>query len=270
MNTMPEENTVNSNPKPLTESVLRRLTGEALLTFLGEAERFEAMAGPGLQLVLSNEPIADMNMLVAGAGADLQSFRRMAKFCLDRQLPFLAMIFPEAGDALDRIAEKIGLVYAVDFPLMVRDDLPLEPSGHPGVEVFRGSSHEDASGSAGVLVSAYSMPLDSVMRALPPTLFHSPGIDFYVARLGDETVGSVTITYHGDTCGIWAMGTNAGQQRGGIGKRLLSTAMAKARDGGYRRFFLGSTPAGYRLYESLNFKTICSARVWVSGTTHQA
>jgi N-acetylglutamate synthase-like GNAT family acetyltransferase len=120
------------------------------------------------------------------------------------------------------------------------------------------------------MVSAYSMPKDSVLRALPASLFDAPGVDVYVARLNGEAAGSVTLTYHGDTCGIWAMGTDAARQRGGIGLRLLSAAMVQARNSGVRRFFLGATPAGFRLYEGLGFKTVCSARVWVSGETHQA
>jgi N-acetylglutamate synthase-like GNAT family acetyltransferase len=120
------------------------------------------------------------------------------------------------------------------------------------------------------MVSAYSMPKDSVLRALPASLFDIPGADVYVARLNGEAVGSVTLTYHGDTCGIWAMGTVAARQRGGIGRRLLSNALVQARDNGIRRFFLGATPAGFRLYEGLGFNTVCSARVWVSGETHQA
>ena len=250
--------------------VLRRLTNDAVTTFLGEAKRYEAAARPGLQLALTNEPVADMNMLIAGAGADQGYFRQMVSSCLDRKIPFLAMIFPDADEALDDIAADLGLVYAVDFPMMVRDDLPLDPSGNPDVEIVQAQSAEDADASADVMASAYSMPKDSVLRALPASLFGVPGADVYVARVNGEAAGTVTLTYHGDTCGIWAMGTDAAQQRGGIGLRLLSTAMVQARDRGIRRFFLGSTPAGFRLYEGLGFKTVCSARVWVSGETHQA
>lgn len=256
--------------KPLNESVLRRLTNEALATFLGESAGFEAAARPGLQLVLCNEPIADMNMLVVGAGADPEHFRAMASSCLDRELPFLILIFPEAGDALDAIASELGLVYAVDFPMMVREDMPIEPAGNPDVEVTRGSGAADADGSADVLVSAYSMTKESVLKAIPASFMDSPGADVFIARLDGEAVGSVTLTYHGDTTGIWAMGTNTARQRGGIGLRLLSTAMAQARESGSRRFFLGATPAGYRLYEKLGFGDVCAARVWVSGETNQA
>jgi len=209
-------------------------------------------------------------MLVVGAGADHDHFRNMVSSCLDRKLPFLVMIYPEAGEAFDGVAADLGLVYAVDFPIMVRDDLPLEPAGNPDVEVVRASSAEDADASADVIASAYSMPKDSALRTLPASFFDTPGADVYVARINGEAVGTVTMTYHGETCGIWAMGTSTAQQRSGIGLRLLSTAMAQARAGGTRRFFLGATPAGYRLYEGLGFKTVCSARVWVSGETHQA
>ena len=265
-----KKQSVSSEPKALSEAVLRRLTNDAITTFLGEGQRYEAAARPGLQLALSNEPVADMNMLVVGAGADHHHFRSMVSSCLDRQLPFLVMIFPEAGAAIDDIAAHLGLVYAVDFPIMVRDDLPLEASGNPEIEIVRASGVADADASADVMASAYSMPKDSVLRALPASLFDTTGADVYVARINGEAVGSVTFTYHGDTCGIWAMGTDTARQRCGIGLRLLSTAMAEARNSGTRRFFLGATPAGFRLYEGLGFETVCSARVWVSGETHQA
>jgi len=261
---------MNSAPKNLSEGILRRLTNDALTTFLGEAARYEAVARPGLQLVLSNEPIADMNMLVVGHGADQDQFRGMVRSCLDRKLPFLVMIFPEAGQEFDELADQLGLVYAVDFPMMVRNDLPLEPAGNPEVKVFRASGVDDADASADVMASAYSMPKDSVLRVLPASLIDTPGADVYIARINGEVVGTVTLTYHGETCGIWAMGTDTARQRCGIGLRLLSTALAEARNRGARRFFLGATPAGLRLYEGLGFETVCSARVWVSGETHQA
>jgi GNAT superfamily N-acetyltransferase len=256
--------------KPLTESVLRRLTNDALSIFMSESAGLELAARPGLLLALTNEAIADMNMLVAGKGADRDHFRDMAQSCLGRELPFLAMIFPEAGDALDATAAELGLVHAVNFPMMVRDDMPLEADGNPDAVVTRACSAEHAEGMAAVMASAYSMPIDAVRNCFPPSFFETPAADVYVASLQGEILGSVTLTYHGDTCGIWAMGTNADRQYGGVGRRLLSTAMCEARASGLRRFFLGATPAGYRLYEQLGYRTVCEARIWVSGETHQA
>jgi len=55
------------------------------------------------QKALSNEPVADMNMVIVGVGADHGHFRDMVSSCLDRKIPFLVMIYPDAGKALDDI-----------------------------------------------------------------------------------------------------------------------------------------------------------------------
>ena len=105
---------------------------------------------------------------------------------------------------------------------------------------------------------------------LPASLVEAPNLDVFLASIEDDVVGTVTVIYQGDTAGIWSMATDASAQRSGIGRRLLSTAMAEARTQGARRFFLGATPAGYRLYESLGFRTRVVTKVWASGETHQA
>jgi GNAT superfamily N-acetyltransferase len=255
---------------PLTESVLRRLTAEAFLSFLSESEKFEAVVSPGCAMALCNEPVADLNGIVVGHGASEEHFAAACRTCLSREQPFLAIVFPEAGERIKEVAAGLGLVHAVDFPFMVRKDSPIEPTGSDAVVVERASGNEAVLESARVLSAAFNMPEDSVLRAMPASFLESPGVDVFLASIEGRGVGSVTLTYHGDTTGIWAMGTDPDQQRGGIGRRLLSTAIAEARSQGARRFFLGATPAGYRLYESLGFETRVAATVWVSGETSQA
>lgn len=256
--------------KPLTESVLRRLTAEAFVSFLSESEKFEALAHPGCTMALCNEPVADLNGIVVGRGASEDHFEAACRTCLSRELPFLAIVFPEAGDRINELAAGLGLVHAADFPFMVREDAPIEPDGNETVVVEKAAGRDAALESARVLCGAFKMPEESVLRAMPASVYEIPGVDVFVATSEGRGVGSVTLTYHGDTVGIWAMGTLPDQQRGGIGRRLLSTAMAKARSQGGRRFFLGATPAGYRLYEILGFETRVTATVWVAGETSQA
>ena len=256
--------------KPLTESVLRRLTAEAFVSFLSESEKFEAVAHPGCTMALCNEPVADLNGIIVGRGANEDHFADDCRSCLSRDLPFLAIVFPEAGDRIQEVAAELGLVHAVDFPFMVREATPIEPTGSEDVVVQRAVGDEGALESARVLCGAFNMPEESVLRAMPASVMDSPGVDVFVATIEGRAVGSVTLTYHGETAGIWAMGTDPEMQKRGIGRRLLSTAMAEARARGSRRFFLGATPAGYRLYESLDFETRVTTTVWVSGETSQA
>src|ERR1043165_5559642 len=71
--------------KPLTESVLRRLTSEALVAYLGHAEAFEAAIHAGVSLGTSGEAVADLNYVVAGRGAnDGGHFGAMCTTCISR------------------------------------------------------------------------------------------------------------------------------------------------------------------------------------------
>ena len=97
---------------PLTESVLRRLTAEAFLSFLSESEKFEAVVSPGCAMALCNEPVADLNGIVVGRGASEIHFAEACRTCLSRQQPFLAIVFPEAGDRIMEVAAELGLVHA--------------------------------------------------------------------------------------------------------------------------------------------------------------
>jgi hypothetical protein len=52
--------------------------------------------------------------------------------------------------------------------------------------------------------------------------------------------------------------------------RFTTEAPVVRRFSGARRFFLGATPAGFRLYESLGYTTNVVTQVWASGETHRA
>ena len=84
--------------KPLTESVLRPLTSEAFVTYLGQADQFECLLRPGCCSVTTGEPVADLNYIVAGHGAtESGAFGAACATFISKRLPFLAILFPGAG-----------------------------------------------------------------------------------------------------------------------------------------------------------------------------
>jgi predicted N-acetyltransferase YhbS len=256
--------------KPLSESVLRGLTNDAMLSIVGHSPKAEFAVYPGCCLALTGEPVADMNYVVAGRGAnDSGRFAVLCSTTISRSLPFMALVFPEAEAAVEQTAAELGLVHAGDMPFMVRDGAPIAPGGNPSVVVRRANGSGWVEAVARVQSSAFGMPEDVWRRVVPESFVDAPSVDIFLASIDDDVVGSVVLTHHGDTSGVWGMGTVSGQQRSGIGRRLLSTAMAQAREAGVARFYLGATPAGYRLYESLGFTTRVVAKVWVSGESHQ-
>ena len=105
----------------LSESILFRLMSEALVTLLGQAERFEVTLHPKCRMVLSNEPNADWNMVLVGPGAEATDrFVEFCKLLSLRKLPFMAIIFPTAEPGAERAAAELGLEYAADFPRIHR------------------------------------------------------------------------------------------------------------------------------------------------------
>ena len=63
---------------------------------------------------------------------------------------------------------------------------------------------------------------------MPATLLDALNLDVFLAFVGYEVVGTVTVIHQGDTSGIWSMATDTTRQRSGIGRRLLSTAETTA------------------------------------------
>jgi hypothetical protein len=111
--------------KPLTESVLRRLTSEALVTYLGQADQFECTLRPGCCSVTTGEPVADLNYIVAGHRAtENGAFRAACTTFISKRLPFLAILFPGAGPGATQTAGDLGLAHVVEYPYMFRQSGP--------------------------------------------------------------------------------------------------------------------------------------------------
>jgi ribosomal protein S18 acetylase RimI-like enzyme len=258
--------------KDLTTDILTRLTGDALLMFYSCAEHFHAEACQGSAMAVSGEPVADLNylMFTEATPTARAAFERYVADLDGRDLPFVCMLGPDALEGLKPDCERAGLVYAVDWPLMLCPAASVEAHSKEGIEVRRAASGQDVADASQVLSAAFQMPLDSLHRVLTAETVKLPGIEIHVARAGDEAVSTVTVTCHGRLAGIWSMGTPPDRQGQGLGKVLLSQVMAEQQRRGVETFFLGATPAGQPLYEKLGYRTVDTAQVWVRGETHQA
>ncbi len=252
----------------LTPSQLERLALEAFLACYDRAASFEAHYYPGCAVVLSGEPVADLNYVLAGQGATREGFREAANRCLSRELPFLSVLYPEVADELSKPAADLGLVHAVEFPFMVAVSLP-PPVDLGEVTVKRAAGEEGARASANALHRAFHMPVEPLLRTFPASFTDSPAVAVWLAELEGDCVGSVTLTFQGDTAGVWAMGVDPQIQRKGIGHRLLATAMHESSKLGIRRFYLAATPAGQPLYRKLGYETQVVTQVWASGASGQ-
>ena len=142
--------------KDLTTDILLRLTNDALLMFYNCAEHFHAEASQGAAMVVSGEPVADLNYLMLNSGdrTALDAFGRYVGWCDERELPFACMVAPDASEAAAPVCEQLGLVFAADWPLMVcpgeaAADFPVQ-----GVEIRKLQTEDDYDGMVGVMGGA--------------------------------------------------------------------------------------------------------------------
>jgi GNAT superfamily N-acetyltransferase len=251
---------------------LMRLAAQAMMSFLGQAPKFEVEGRAGVWKMICGEPVADLNyiMVERDDAAAIDALQSMVADLVGRDLPFCCMLAPGTETVLGSSCESAGLTYAVDWPLMVCPAEAVEAHTRADVEIAAVRTDADAGELARLLAGAFHMPEDAVRRTLPHTVTDVPGLDVFLARVEDGAASTVTVTRHDHVAGIWAMGTPPELQGKGVGKVLLSQVMTRYRDAGVEAFFLGATPAGRPLYEKLGYREVARAQVWVRGETHQA
>lgn len=84
----------------------------------------------------------------------------------------------------------------------------------------------------------------------------------YLGRLDGRPVASATLFFASGVAGLYFVCT-APQDRGrGIGAAISRSALVAALDLGFEVAVLGSSPMGYRIYERLGFREVCTVMVY--------
>jgi GNAT superfamily N-acetyltransferase len=244
---------------------LGRFFGDGTAALVRAAPAYEVRQVPGATLALSGEPLADLNFIALAAspdpGAHLREFVVRAQA---RHVPVLVAVSAAVADTIASVAQELGLTHAGGMPLMTHDGEGLTDAAGM-VAVGQVVSAADLGAVQSIIARADALPEDAVARAFGPGLLDTPGVEVFLARLGERPISTVTTTRHGATVGIWCMATLPESQRAGAGRALLTQVMAQQRASGARLFFLGASVAGYPLYERMGFRTVETLSIWAAG-----
>jgi GNAT superfamily N-acetyltransferase len=251
-----------------TEELIR-LCVRALVAQMSAAPGFELHMTRNCVLGLTNEPLADFNMLTLGPDPDAGAFliRSIAR-ARERGLPLLATMSPHVAPALAPVAEGLGLTPVGTAPLMVlRAGTAVRPSRPTKVVRALGP---DLVGIAGDLAAAaFDAPRDVIARCIDVVLTETAGVETYIAWGDDGPMSAVSVTPTGNTAGISLMATPPEHQRKGMGRALLSRVIDDYRSRGVERFYLTATEAGLPLYASQGFEPVADLTAWVLGPSTQ-
>jgi len=158
--------------------------------------------------------------------------------------------------------EKHGLRHSVALPGMVAERV-LPPAGPlPALDirrVYRGPER-DAFCDIGSL--CFHVPLAWFREVFDNDVVWERFAG-YVGYVDDEPVSTAAIVMGGGAVGVYNVATIPTHQRRGYGEAVMRYALADARrEHGIDRTILQSTPAGFKLYERMGYRTVARVSVY--------
>jgi ribosomal protein S18 acetylase RimI-like enzyme len=163
-----------------------------------------------------------------------------------------------------QLFERLGMRHSVDLPGMVAERVAPPAYPLPAIDVRRvcHGPVRDAFCAIGSL--CFNVPItwftevfdhDSVWERF----------ESYVGYVDEEPVSTAAIVMGGGAMGVYNVATVPGHRRCGYGEAVMRHALADAESRhGTGRVLLQSTPAGYRLYQRMGFRTVTNVGVYSS------
>jgi len=163
-----------------------------------------------------------------------------------------------------QLFERLGMRHSVDLPGMVADRLAPPAYPLPAVDVRRVcyGPVRDAFCAIGAL--CFNVPI-----AWFTEVFDSDSVwerfESYVGYVDEEPVSTTAIVMSGGAMGVYNVATVPGHRCRGYGEAVMRHALADAGSRhGIARVLLQSTPAGYKLYQRMGFRTVTKVGVYSS------
>jgi len=169
---------------------------------------------------------------------------------------------PRARRRSRQVFERHGLRHSVDLPGMVTEYVlpPVKPLPRMDVRRVCDVSTRDAFCAIGSV--CFHVPI-SWFREVFDCDSVWENFAGYVGYVDQEPVSTTAIVMGGSAIGVYNVATMPAHQRHGYGEAVMREALADARrKHGIEQVILQSTPAGYRLYERMGFRTVTTVAVY--------
>jgi len=163
-----------------------------------------------------------------------------------------------------QIFERHGLRHSVDLPGMVAERIYPPVKRLPRVEVKRVADEATRQAFCAIGSVCFHVPIAWFCE-----VFDSASVwgsfAAYVGYVDHEPVSTAAIVNGGGVAGVYNVATLPGHQRRGYGEAVMREAIAGARQTpGGAPVILQSTPAGFRLYERMGFRTVTTVAVYAT------
>ena len=163
-----------------------------------------------------------------------------------------------------QIFERHGLRHSVDLPGMVAESIRPPLHRLPALEVRRVGDRPTWDAFCSIGSVCFHVPIAWFCE-----VFDSGSVwerfAAYVGYVNHEPVSTTALVIGGGAVGVYNVATLPGHQRRGYGEAVMRTALADIQgQNGNGPVILQSTPAGFRLYERMGFRTVTTVSVYAT------
>ena len=218
--------------------------------------------GESWYAVLTRELHTDVNQCVLAPGAGRADAEQVLSLIREADVPAVVSVTSEADESLNGPLASAGLTpEPLTEPIMWCEKTPnVRSSGFAVKRVTRGGDFRLA---IATYAAGHGMDEDIAGRVLAGTAPPADDVSIWIAWEGEQPISVVWLT-HGEEVGIWLMATPRKNRGRGAARAALSGALAQSWQPATNGAFLWASPAGRPLYESLGFRPVDEAVVWVT------
>jgi ribosomal protein S18 acetylase RimI-like enzyme len=160
--------------------------------------------------------------------------------------------------------ERLGMRHSVDLPGMAAERVEAPAYPLPPIDVRRVSHGPVRDAFCAIGSLCFNVPI-----AWFTEVFDSDSVwerfAGYVGYVDEEPVSTAAVVMGGGAMGVYNVATAPGHRRRGYGEAVMRHALADSESRhGIARVLLQSTPAGYKLYRRMGFKTVTKVGVYSS------
>ena len=171
---------------------------------------------------------------------------------------------PKAQRRSRQIFERHGLRHSVDLPGMVAECIYPPVKRLPPMEVRRVGDRATWDAFCAIGSVCFHVPIAWFCE-----VFDSGSVwerfAAYVGYVDQQPVSTAAMVIGGGVVGVYNVATMPGHQRRGYGEAVMRQAVADIQQWhGNGPVILQSTPAGFRLYERMGFRTVTTVAVYAT------
>jgi N-acetylglutamate synthase len=172
---------------------------------------------------------------------------------------------PGGADRLVELATRRSMARDEVIPLMALEDhgqlaAAQAVSGLTIRELSPGEAHLHARMAA----VGFEVPVEMFLQLMTPSVLAAPGVRCYLGEVGGQPVTTGLGVKLGSYVAIFNIATPPGQRQRGYGAAVTARAVADGLAAGARWSWLQASPAGYKVYERLGFRTVETWQCWLA------